>query len=276
MCILTVILAAYCCYAIVITGKMAKVDMLRDFEIVLADSSRFVNADDVRAEIGFDADSLRRTPRTDFDMAALERHLKASDKLQDARVNMTNRGNIRITVEPVVPVARVFEPGKKSYYINAGGKVISAELRYHIDVPVLVGEFDSVYPAKRLLPLLDKISASPALSAITATVTQEKNGNIIIVPTIVGHVINFGDTSMVDDKFSRLLTFYRRVAPGEGWNMYDTVSVKWRGRIVANRRHKAPEPFELPTMEEQSGELDIDGNDLDEAAELVVNAKTSL
>ncbi len=104
----------------------------------------------------------------------------------------------------MVPVARVFDTNRPSYYINVEGKSIGAELRYHIDVPVLVGTFDSVHPAHRLLPLLDRIASNPRIGAMVATVTQEPDGNIIIVPTIVGHVVNFGDTADVDDKFRRL------------------------------------------------------------------------
>ena len=86
--------------------------------------------------------------------------------------------------------------------------------------------------------------------------TQEPGGNIIIIPTVVGHVVNFGDTSMVDDKFLRLRTFYRKVLPTVGWQHYDTIAVKWRGQVVATRRHKRPEPVQLITIEEQSGILD--------------------
>ena len=130
-----------------------------------------------------------------------------------------------------------------------------------IDVPVLVGSFDSLHPAQRLLPLLDKIANDPRIGSMIATVTQEADGNIILIPTIVGHVINFGDTSMVDDKFDRLRRFYRHVSPTRGWEAYDTIAVKWRDRVVATRRDKALAPPPIPTVEETTGELDIDNNE---------------
>ena len=85
---------------------------------------------------------------------------------------------------------------------------------------------------------------------------SDRNHDIILVPVIRGHVVNFGDTSMVDDKFLRLRTFYRKVLPTVGWQHYDTIAVKWRGQVVATRRHKRPEPVQLITIEEQSGILD--------------------
>lgn len=261
MCVLSILMAAYIGFAMTVTSRMSAADTLKGMEVRMSDpDSRFVSMADIVRESGIDPDTLGRCLRRTFDLHALEERLNASDKLQYANANILSDGKVLIDVTPMVPVARVFEPGKPSYYINATGKRISAELRYHIDVPVLVGRFDSVHPAKRLLPLLDYIASHRKVSAMVATVTQEADGNIIIVPTIVGHVVNFGDTSRVSEKFAMLRAFYRKVAPVKGWHTYDTIAVKWRGQVVASRRDKAVAPVELPTIEEQTGELDINDN----------------
>ncbi len=262
MCVLTIVMVVYFGFALTVTARMASRDTLTGMEVRLSDpSSRFVSVADVVAETGIDPDTINRCLRSAFDLRSLEEKLNASDKLQEANVALLADGRLAVDVTPMVPVARVFDKGKPSYYINASGKRISAELRYHIDVPVLVGSFDSVYPAQRLLPLLDYIASHPGVGAMVATVTQERDGNIIIVPTIVGHVVNFGDTSRVEEKFSLLRSFYRNVAPVKGWQTYDTVAVKWRGQVVATRRDKALPPVPLPTVEEQTGELDINDNE---------------
>ena len=262
MCVLTIIMVAYYGFAMTVTSRMAATDTLTGLDVTLSDpDSRFVSVPDVVIETGVDPDTLTACLRRNFDLRALEERLNASDKLQSANVTLHSNGRVHVDVTPMVPVARVFEPGKPSYYINATGKRISAELRYHIDVPVLVGRFDSVHPARRLLPLLDYIASHPKAGAMVATVTQEADGNIIIVPTIVGHVVNFGDTSRVSEKFALLREFYRKVAPVKGWNTYDTIAVKWRGQVVATRRNKAVAPMPLPTVEEQTGSLDINDNE---------------
>lgn len=262
MCVLTILMIVYLGFAMPLTARMARAEHVTGITVRLSDPlSRFVNTADVVAESGIDPDEVRNVLRSDFDLGALERRLLASDKLQDANVTLRSDGRVYIDVTPMVPVARVFDPAEPSYYINATGKRILAELRYHIDVPVLVGSFDSIHPAKRLLPLLDKIANDASIGSMVATVTQEPDGNIILIPTIVGHVINFGDTSMIDDKFDRLRRFYRQVSPTMGWDAYDTVAVKWRGRVVATRRNKELKPAAVPTVEESTGEFDIDNNE---------------
>ncbi len=261
MCVFAILVAAYMGFAMTLSTRMAAADTLTGMEVTLSDPmSRFVSVRDVVIESGIDPDTLSRCRRSTFDLRSLEERLLASDKLQDANAYLLSDGKVRIDVTPMIPVARVFEPGKASYYINAAGKRISAELRYHIDVPVLVGRFDSVHPAQRLLPLLDYIANHRKAGAMVATVTQEADGNIIIVPTIVGHVVNFGDTSRVNEKFALLRAFYRHVAPVKGWDAYDTIAVKWRGQIVASRRDKSVPPPPLPIEVEQTGAFDINDN----------------
>lgn len=261
MCALCVLMAVYMCLAMTVTHRLAQEETLAGMDVRLSDpSSRFVSVCDVVAESGLDPDTVGRCRLTTFDLRTLEERLEASDKLQSANITIHSDRRLKIDVTPMVPVARVFDAGKPSYYINSTGKRISAELRYHMDVPVLVGTFDSIYPARRLLPLLDYISSHRRVSAMIATVTQEPDGNIILVPNIVGHVINFGDTSRVAEKFAMLREFYRRVAPAKGWNTYDTIAVKWRGQIVASKRNKTVAPPPLPIEEELTGELDINDN----------------
>ena len=262
LCITTILLVIYFSVTLTLAARSSNTATLSTLKVQLTDpDNRFVSIADVIHECEIDPDTLPNTLRRNFDLYTLGRKLTASDKIQSAQVNVLSDGTVSVLVEPMVPVARVFDSRHPSYYINATGKRISAELRYHIDVPVLIGTFDSVHPAARLLPLLDYIASNPKISAMVATVMQESDGNIVLVPNIVGHVINFGDTSLVADKFKRLRNFYRHVAPTRGWEMYDTIAVKWRDQVVATRRHKQMAPVALPTSEEQSGVFDIDDDE---------------
>ena len=120
----------------------------------------------------------------------------------------------------------------------------------------MVGHFTEELPPTRLLPLLHHIASHPELDALVSTVKQDRNGDIIIVPTIRGHVINFGDTTLVDNKFTRVREFYRQVMPVRGWETYDTIAVKWRGQIVATKRDKSLAPTSLAAIPEEFDDID--------------------
>lgn len=255
MCVLAAVLLAYLCFAMMISTDAARRDTLKPgLSVKVADTlmTHFITAADIVRESGLDPDTLGRCPVESFGLGALEERLGASDKVESVNAWISADRRVHVDVVPMTPVARVFEKGVKSYYINSQGKKISADPRYHLDVPVVLGAFDSVYPATRLLPLLDHVARNPDLSSLVSTLVQQPGGNIIIVPTIVGHVINFGDTTDVDDKFRRLRSFYLSVVPSRGWEMYDTIAVKWRGRIVATRRKGRLAPTALATVLEDS------------------------
>lgn len=256
-CILSIILVGYLCFALNATAKMARNDTFTGCRITVCDSvnSGFITELDVSKECGDIKQWITSRKRMDLDINELENRLRSSDKVESVNVAILNNGTLAIDVVPMTPVARVFSGGE-SYYINAQGKRISADPRFHIDVPVVVGSFNEAQPPTRLLPLLGHIASRPELDALVSTVRQQRNGDIIIVPHIRGHVINFGDTSMVDDKFDRLREFYRQVMPVKGWETYDTLSVKWRGRIVASRRNKSLESTELSSYIEEFDDID--------------------
>ena len=256
-CVLTCVVAIYLCFALNATAKMASNDTFAGCRINVADSvnSGFVTQLDISRECGDIMQWITTRQRKDLDINALESQLRASDKVESVNVAILNNGTLAIDVVPMLPVARVFD-GASSYYINASGKKISAEPRYHIDVPVVVGNFSEKYPPTRLLPLLHHIAGHPELDALVSTVSQERNGDIIIIPTIRGHVVNFGDTSMVENKFARLREFYRQVMPVRGWETYDTLSVKWRGQIVASRRNKSLGHTQLASNIEEFDDID--------------------
>lgn len=265
MCVLSIVMVAYMAVALAVSSHYASMNTLSGVKVEMQGSpSLFVSEADVRRESGLDAATVAGKKRSELDIYALEKSLKASQVLQMANVNVLADGTVKLTVAPMVPVARVFDHSYspvRSYYINASGKSIDAKLEYHIDVPVLVGHFDSVHTAHRLLPLLDYIAGNKLASSIVATVTQEPDGNITLIPNIVGHTITFGDTSRVAEKFAMLQNFYRYVAPRKGWSTYDNISVKWRGQLVASLRNQDSPPKAEVFEEENSGVLDIQDDD---------------
>lgn len=155
-------------------------------------------------------------------------------------------GTIRIKATPIIPVARIFDAGE-SYYINRAGKRVSADARYHKDVPIIEGHFeyaDTAFTPASLLPLLSYISNDSVWNAYVSMIKVKSPNDIILVPVIREHVINIGTPDNFDDKFARLKKFYTEVLPLQGWEKYDTLTLKWNGQLVASKRRRAPQRVE--------------------------------
>ena len=232
MCACSVVLLVYLAFAGTLTSAMAGSAPVGATHINVADSlhTGFITADDIARD--FAPGAVAGAPRCSVSLREIERSLLASDKIERANVALLNDGSVAIDVVPMVPVARVFDHGgRRSYYINAEGKRIGAEARFHIDAQ---------------------------LDALVSTIVSEADGDIIIVPAMRGHVVNFGDTTDMADKFARLRRFYRTVPGVRGWDSYDTISVKWRGQVVATRRAGRLTAVQLAVQEQEYNDADIE------------------
>ncbi|MDE7119308.1 MAG: hypothetical protein K2O10_01730, partial [Muribaculaceae bacterium] len=194
------------------------------------------------------------------DLQGVEDRLNAIDNIEHASVERLPDNRIRVTVTPMVPVARIFDSAGRSYYINSAGKRLTASSRFRLDVPVISGDFDSLHPATAMLPLVRRLEGDPAWKAIVSQYRYDRqSGDIIVVPVIRGHVINLGDTTALESKLGRVMAMYHKVLPLKGWDYYDTLSVKWGGQCVASRRDKVIPPTMI--LFDQEGEAETDDID---------------
>ena len=69
--------------------------------------------------------------------------------------------------------------------------------------------------------------------------------DIILVPVIREHVVNIGAPTGLTDKFARLKKFYTEVLPLQGWEKYDTLTLKWKGQLVASKRKRASTKIDI-------------------------------
>jgi len=192
----------------------------------------------------------------------VERYLSRYSNFESVNCMISSRGKLIIKIVPLVPVMRVFF-GDNSYYINKDGKHIVSNAEFFSEVPLVTGNFNRKFPPSTVLPLVNYISSDPMLGELVSMVVAENSNNLILVPRIRGHVINFGDTTRLDEKKKALALFYRQVMPYKGWQEYDTISVKFRGQVVATRRDKT----QLNHAEQYEEEFDLEEATLPEATE---------
>ena len=239
-CLLSLVLVAYLVIAVTVSRRAQAASTLQGVDIVVSDSlnSGFITASDVNTAAGDLLSLLDTLRRGQVNTLDIENRLRALQNIEKARCVILNNGVLRIDVVPMIPVARVFPDNAPSYYVNAEGKRIPATSAARIDVPAIAGHIGDNTDIKAMLPMLQAIHDDPQLDAWASSLTIGRRGDIIVIPAVLGHVVVMGDTSDISSKFARIKRFYREIMPVKGWNYYDTISVKWQGRVVATRRLK--------------------------------------
>ena len=241
---LSCLLVAYIVVMVPMTIKAERDDTFKGLKIVVKDDQNigFLTKRDVNEALDNLYGRMDTLKRKNLNTLDIEKRLGSFSRIEKAECRILNDGTLLITVDPFDPVARVFDKNG-SVYVNADGKSVAAKASYHVDVPVVTTNAvaDSAMLSK-LLPVLQMIKNDQRANALVSTVHIDSRGDIILIPNVVGHVINFGDGSALANKLDRLHVFYRDVMPVKGWNAFDTVSVKWDGRVVATKRDKSMPP----------------------------------
>ena len=212
-----------------------------DIDIENADTVSFVNQAILRDMLNKANLNPTGMNVTDIDTDTIEKFFANSEYLESAECVMMKNGDIHIYTSQLIPVMRVFDGGE-SFYVNKDGKSMRATSSIHTNTPIVNGHFNDPADALIVLPIAKYVESEPALSELVTMYTVKDKNNIIIIPSIRGHVINFGDSTNIANKFAKLKRFYKEVMPVKGWDTYDTISLKWNYQVVANRRSKRIKP----------------------------------
>lgn len=261
--VLSVMLVIYLVVSTVCSSSYSRGRLCTGVLITVHDTAslKFVNPQELAKELGDLPHRALSIPLSAINIDSLERALERFDKIESVAVNILSNGKLHIDVHPMRPVARIFNMADgKSFYINRSGKRIAAIARYHLDVPVVSGNFPDTpgaFPATGIISLVDFINADSTWSRFVSMIKVDSPTDIIIVPVIRGHVINIGDTLDYADKFDRLRRFYSEVSPVKGWEHYDTISLKWQGQIVAHRRGAVLAPPEIIAEDTNFEDVDV-------------------
>jgi len=169
----------------------------------------------------------------------LESRVEANPFVREAQVFRDLKGNVKVEVEQSKPIARVFTNGQDDRYIDADGRVLPVNARHTARVPLLETEFpfgwetmlESNY-SRQVYQLLLHIENDEFWSAQIAHMKIKTDGEIELYPQVTKQTILFGKPKDVEEKFEKLMTFYKKILPNKGWNSYETVNVKFKNQII--------------------------------------------
>lgn len=184
-------------------------------------------------------DKIIGAPVNTVNTLKIENYLMGLNNFEDVKCYISTNGFLNVNINPMIPEIRVFD-GNRSYYVNKYGKRIDSNAEFYADVPVVSGHFTDKFRPESVLPVVRFVKNDDQLNKLVGMFEAKGPNDILLVPRIAGHIINFGDTTRLPEKKRALLTLYEKVIPYKGWEEYDTISVKFRGQIVATRRNKAP------------------------------------
>lgn len=169
----------------------------------------------------------------------LELRIKKNKFVESVQVEKGIKGNLITKIKQCRPIARIITRDS-SYYIGSQGEILPFITRHTARIVVVSGEgitslFKQEIKSKQdssFVHFLQYFEQDAFLKKQIASINYSKTGEIVIYPQITKQFIEFGDLNNVEDKFSRLKIFYKKILPYKGWNSYESVSIKFKGQII--------------------------------------------
>lgn len=193
---------------------------------------------------------LKGRPIRQFDLRQLEAKLERDVWVKDAQLFFDNHQVLNVKVEEREPAARIFTAGGNSFYIDSSGAWLPLSDKLSAKLPVFTG-FPSEKPRKADSALLKQVRLlsayilqHPFWMAQVAQIDITPARKFELVPVLGDHIIDFGDGDGCEQKFRRLLTFYKMVLGKTGMNVYERINVQYDRQVIGVRRAAALSKFD--------------------------------
>ncbi len=216
----------------------------------------FVTNDDVLEMIWSKGDSLLGKSITSIPIGVYERHIGSDPSIKRAEVYTKHNGIFAVKVYQREPILRILTSHGESFYLDKDGWIMPLSSTYTARVPVANGfitekEFEMLQ--HNVAEMNDSLCKSSCLDDLfklasfirndefwKANIQQirvEPNGELTVIPTIGDHHILLGTTDNMEQKFNKLLLFYRKGLNTTGWDQYTNINLKYKDQVICTKKN---------------------------------------
>jgi len=243
-------LAAYFFFSTILTKQeIAKLKCNR-IEIAILDSSvnRFVSRAEIGDLIREEGITVKESKLKHINLHNLELMLNNRTAIKKSTVSYTGRGVLKVSITQRKPVLRL-ETVNGGFYMDETAYVFPLVKAFTSDVPVVTGEIpltivqgyrgrirENKEWVRDILKIGLYIDGNEIWDAQIEQIFVDEKGNLHMTPRVGQHDIMFGKPEDVENKFAKLLSFYRNIIPNEGWDKYKIVDLQYSNQIVCKKR----------------------------------------
>lgn len=210
---------------------------------------RFVDREMTIQTIQADGDEKKILGKkiTELRLPALENKLEQNRHIKEAEVFTDMNGIIHINIHQREPILRIFSSAGESYYIDEKGSKMPVSTAFTARVPVATGNIFETYNildsmqsfiGRELWKIATYVDKDAFWKAQIEQIFVTAESELILIPKIGDHHILFGTTENMEDKFSRLLLFYREGLSKVGWEHYASIDVRFKNQIVCKKKQR--------------------------------------
>lgn len=228
-----------------------------DVSIHVKSEHGFLNEDEIKMKLSRKGLFRPNMKVEDLNLQAMEEYLESISHVKTVDIYMGLNGSWNIDLELREPIVRVFNKFGETYYLDEDGEYMDRTTTHTARIPVATGfiversngiRVPQIINNDTLISILklddiywisNYVCNDPLFQSLIGQIQVEKNGDLLLIPLVGDHVINFGSAnskSEVGKKFEKLKVFYKEAMPYEGWRKYEEISLKYEGQIVCKKK----------------------------------------
>ncbi len=214
----------------------------------------FVDRNDIQQIIQNKFGELEGKPIASINISLLEKIINTNPFIREAEVFSTIDGKVNIEVKQRIPVLRVINYKNESFYVDCDGVFMPPSDKFTARVPVANGYiYDSQIEnrvrffsnadsttvktkTEQLFNIIQYTNKSTFWSNEVEQLYVNPNGEIEMIPRVGDHSVLLGDDSEIEEKFAKLIAFYKERVNSGGWNQYSVINLKYKDQVVCSKK----------------------------------------
>ncbi len=202
----------------------------------IADSSHagFITADEADRILRASGQYPVGRTMDQIDGQSIQRKLRKNSFIDSVLCYKSPDGVLNVLIQQRLPLLRIKAENGEDYYIDKSGNLMNPQ-GYSADLIVATGHISHKFAKTKLLQLGTFLHDDPFWNNQIEQIYVTPQERIKMVPRVGKHVIVFGTTDSISQKFRNLYTFYEKVLPEVGWNKYSEISVEHLSQVIGRK-----------------------------------------
>ena len=202
-----------------------------DIDLIQKNNHRFLNYEILYNHLKNNlADtSLNKNRIKYLDLKRLEKSLLKFSSIKRVDVHCDIKGRLTARIEVREPIARI-KNSSGTFYLDSNGLPMDMSNRYSARTLLVLGDV-SEKDMKSIHLLINEIKKDDFLSQYIISIKKKKN-NYTLYTRTGEHKIELGKLDRINEKFKKLLLFYKLKMGEIGWNKYKVINLRYKNQVI--------------------------------------------
>ena len=196
--------------------------------------NRFITPEEIRTLVLEKYPGILGRKVKEINTEEMEVFFEKHPAVNNCEVYFTYGGSLHVDVTQREPLVRVFD-ANRSFYLDMNGQKMPVFRNYSAHILVAAGYIGRLKEKDGLVRFSKMIYDDQFWKAQIEQVYVNEQGELILVPRVGDHLIEFGGLERMEEKLRNLRALYNQGWDAREWNLYKKVNLKYKGQVVCTK-----------------------------------------